>query len=152
MERGHSADLAFATADALGEGPLWHAGKQRLYWVDLLKRLLRGDPDSGRLCKIGTAQQAAEFGDVVIVAIPLYAIESIAAAPLAGKVVLDADNYYPDRDGRIEALDERQTTTSEMLAQHLAGAKVVKAFNAILQGDLAKDARPAGAPCAADRR
>lgn len=100
-------------------------------------------------CKIGTAQDAAAFGDVVFVAIPLLAYKEIPAQPLAGKVVVDANNYYPQRDGAIEALDSHATTTSEMLAEHLADAKVVKAFNAILQGDLEKDGRTAGAP---DRR
>lgn len=100
-------------------------------------------------CKIGTAQEAAAFGDVAIVAIPLMNYADLPVAPLAGKVVMDANNYYPDRDGRIEALDKEQTTTSELLAAHLTGAKVVKAFNAILQADLEKDSRPTGAP---DRR
>ena len=100
-------------------------------------------------CKIGTAQYAAEFGEVVFVAIPLAAYQEIPVPPLAGKIVVDANNYYPQRDGAIEALDTHATTTSELLAEHLTGAKVVKAFNAILQGDLEKDGRPAGAP---DRR
>lgn len=100
-------------------------------------------------CKVGTAQDASAFGDLVFVAVPLMAYKAIAAHPLIGKIVVDANNYYPQRDGMIEALDSNATTTSELLAQHLAGAKVVKAFNAILQGDLEKDSRPAGA---SDRR
>ena len=95
-------------------------------------------------CKTGTALQASEFGDVVFVAIPLFAYQDIAPEPLAGKIVVDANNYYPQRDGDVEALQTNTTTTSELLATHLAGAKVVKAFNAILQGDLEKDGRPAG--------
>lgn len=95
-------------------------------------------------CKVGSAAEAAEFGEVVFVAIPLKNVPSIPAAPLAGKIVVDANNYYPHRDGNIAALDANTTTTSELLAQHLKGAKVVKAFNAILQGDLEKDGRPAG--------
>ena len=70
-------------------------------------------------CEAGTPQQAAEFGDVVVIAIPLEAYRSVPAAPLVGKVVIDANNYYPDRDGRIPELDQHQTTTSEMLAEHL---------------------------------
>ena len=100
-------------------------------------------------CKVGTAEDAAGFGDVVFVAIPLIAYKEIPAQPLVGKIVVDANNYYPQRDGEIEALSSNVTTTSELLAQHLAGAKVVKAFNAILQGDLEKDGRPSGAD---DRR
>ena len=100
-------------------------------------------------CKIGTARQAAEFGEVVFVAIPLGNYEELPAEQLAAKIVVDANNYYPDRDGRIEALDAHETTTSELLARHLPRSKVVKAFNAILQADLEKDGRPKGSP---DRR
>lgn len=95
-------------------------------------------------CQIGTAQQAAEFGEVVFVAIPLFAYKEIPVQPLVGKIVVDANNYYPQRDGDIEELTSGASTTSELLAQHLAGAKVVKAFNAILQVDLEKDGLPAG--------
>ena len=97
-------------------------------------------------CKVGTASEAAAFGDVVMVAIPFAAYQEIPAAPLVGKVVLDANNYYPHRDGQIEALDAHTTTTSEMVATHLTGARVVKALNAILQDDLQKDGQPAGSP------
>jgi predicted dinucleotide-binding enzyme len=99
--------------------------------------------------KVGTAEQAAAFGDVVIVAIPLKAYRSLPADRLAGKIVIDANNYYPQRDGHIAALDNHSTTTSELLAAHLSTAKVVKAFNAIVAGDIGADGRPAGSP---DRR
>jgi len=100
-------------------------------------------------CKAGSPQEAAEFGDIVLVAIPLKAYQTIPVAPLQGKVVLDANNYYPERDGRIEALDGDETTTSELLARHLPGSRVVKVFNAIQAADIERDGRPAGAP---DRR
>ncbi|MGP9420965.1 NADPH-dependent F420 reductase [Ewingella sp. AOP9-I1-14] len=100
-------------------------------------------------CEAGTPQQAAEFGDVVVIAIPLEAYRSVPAAPLVGKVVIDANNYYPDRDGRIPALDQHQTTTSEMLAKHLPESRVIKAFNAIRMDDLLSDGLPASA---AERR
>jgi len=100
-------------------------------------------------CQVGTAKDAAEFGDVALVAIPFSNYLDLAPEPFAGEIVLDASNYYPERDGEIEALDAHATTVSELLAQHLAGAKVVKAFNAILERDIEKDSRPAGAP---DRR
>ncbi len=100
-------------------------------------------------CRIGTSRDAAEFGDVVVLAVPFFAVREIAADLLAGKTVLDAANYYPQRDGAIEDLDTRSTTTSEMVARHFKSAKIVKAFNAILEKDIEKDSRPAGA---ADRR
>lgn len=100
-------------------------------------------------CAIGTVEQAAGFGAIIVVAVPLTACGAIPAAPLAGKIVIDVNNYYPDRDGAIAELDRQETTTSEMLARHLARSRIVKAFNAILMTDLATDGRPAGAP---DRR
>lgn len=100
-------------------------------------------------CQVGTAADAAAFGEVVMLAIPFYAIDSLPADALMGKIVVDANNYYPERDGAIAELDRNETTTSEMLARHLTGARVVKAFNAILQRDLEVDCRAAGAP---DRR
>jgi len=100
-------------------------------------------------CQAGTPQHAAEFGDIVVIAIPLEAYRSVPAAPLVGKVVIDANNYYPDRDGRIPELDQHQTTTSEMLAKHLPESRIIKAFNAIRMDDLLNDGLPASA---AERR
>ncbi len=100
-------------------------------------------------CKGGTVAEAAAFGDVVLVAIPLHAYETIPAEPLAGKIVLDAGNYYPDRDGAIATLDRHEITTSEILAQHLPASHVVKVFNAIIAADIERDGTPTGTP---DRR
>ncbi|WP_434109860.1 NADPH-dependent F420 reductase [Paraburkholderia caffeinilytica] len=97
-------------------------------------------------CALGTAEEAAKFGDVVVVTVPFSSIGALPVAALDGKIVIDTCNYYPDRDGHIEALDNRSTTTSQMLAAALPGAKVVKAFNAILAKDLETDGKPAGAP------
>ncbi|KAH0443722.1 hypothetical protein KCU90_g1199, partial [Aureobasidium melanogenum] len=97
-------------------------------------------------CALGTAQEAAKFGDVVIVAVPFGSIGALPAAALDGKIVIDTCNHYPDRDGAIEALASGSTTTSQMLAAKLPGAKVVKAFNAILAKDLETDGKPADAP------
>lgn len=97
-------------------------------------------------CEVGTVEDAAVFGDVVVVAIPLAAYQAVPAAPLAGKVVIDANNYYPERDGQIEELDRKETTTSELLARHLPSSRIVKAFNAITMNDLESAGRPTGAP------
>ncbi len=70
-------------------------------------------------------------------------------APLAGKIVIDTNNYYPQRDGHLPELDREETTTSEMLQRHLPASKVVKAFNHIYAAALTTDGQPAGT---ADRR
>lgn len=97
-------------------------------------------------CKAGTAVEAAAFGELVLVAIPLHAYRSIPVAPLEGKIVLDSSNYYPQRDGHIAELDEGVVTVSGLLARHLPKSRVVKAFNAIAAGDIEKDGLPTGSP------
>lgn len=105
--------------------------------------------DLGSKASAGTAQGAAEAGEIVVVTIPLKNYRDVPIAPLAGKVVIDTNNYYPERDGQIAALDAEQTTTSELLAAHLPASKVVKAFNNISAKDLASQGVFAGA---SDRR
>lgn len=97
-------------------------------------------------CRAGTAAEAAAFGELVLVAIPLHAYQSIPIAPLEGKIVMDASNYYPQRDGDIAELDEETLTVSGLLAHHLPKSRVVKAFNAIAAGDIEKDGLPMGSP------
>ena len=98
----------------------------------------------GPLAAAATAGQAAEAGDLVVVAIPVKAIAGVPATPLAGKPVLDTGNYYPQRDGQIEVLDNGALTSSGLLQRHLPGAHVVKVFNNIYFRHLASLARPAG--------
>jgi predicted dinucleotide-binding enzyme len=99
----------------------------------------------GPAARAVTATEAAAFGEVVVVAIPLGAYVELDPAPYAGKVVVDANNYYPSRDGHIAALDERRATSTGLLAEHLPGAHVVKAFNTIDYRNLATRGLP-GAP------
>lgn len=91
-----------------------------------------------------TSPGAAERGDLVVVTVPLKAYRDVPVEPLAGKVVVDTNNYYPQRDGRIAALDDGSTTSSLLLAEHLPASHVVKAFNHIQAGDIVAQAQPAG--------
>jgi predicted dinucleotide-binding enzyme len=88
--------------------------------------------------------EAAAAGDLVVVTIPLKNTGRLPFAALAGKTVIDTNNYYPSRDGRIAELDEESTTTSERLQALLPTAHVVKAFNNINFRRLAVLARPSG--------
>jgi 8-hydroxy-5-deazaflavin:NADPH oxidoreductase len=99
----------------------------------------------GPLASAGTTGQAAEAGDIVVVSIPLKAYRSVPAGPLAGKVVIDTNNYYPERDGHFAELDDGSLTSSGLLQQHLPDAHVVKVFNNIFFKHLASLARPHGA-------
>jgi 8-hydroxy-5-deazaflavin:NADPH oxidoreductase len=93
-----------------------------------------------------TAAGAARFGEVVVVSIPFSRHRDLPSNGFAGKVVIDTNNYYPRRDGHFPDLDSDRTSSSELLQRHLAGARVVKAFNAILWSHLRDLGRPAGDP------
>lgn len=99
----------------------------------------------GPRARAATAADAAAAGDIVVVTIPLKSYRDVPVEPLAGKVVIDTNNYYPQRDGHIAELDDESTTTSELLQAHLPSSHVVKVFNNIWFGALAALARPAGA-------
>lgn len=99
----------------------------------------------GPKARAATPVEAAAAGDVVVVTVPLRAYRSVPVEPLAGKVVIDTNNYYPDRDGRFADLDNGTATVSGLLQQHLGTAKVVKAFNNIYFKHLETLARPAQA-------
>jgi 8-hydroxy-5-deazaflavin:NADPH oxidoreductase len=101
--------------------------------------------DLGPHARAATPEEAAAAGDVVVVTVPLKALGDLPHAALDGKVVIDTMNYYPDRDGRVDALEDESTTTSELLQAAAPGAKVVKGFNNIFFRHLATLARPAGA-------
>ncbi|MCT9820960.1 NAD(P)-binding domain-containing protein [Microbacterium sp. W1N] len=105
--------------------------------ADLVARL-------GDSVRAATAVEAAEAADWAIVTVPLKAVDALPAAALAGKVVLDTNNYYWERDGRIAALDDKQTTTTRLVQEHLSGARVVKAFNHIAAAQILTDGTPAG--------
>lgn len=100
----------------------------------------------GAKARAGTAMDAAKVGDIVVVTVPLKNYRSVPVEPLAGKIVIDTNNYYPDRDGRIPELDREETTTSELLQAHLPTSKVVKAFNHIYAAEITTHGQPKGSP------
>ncbi|MEC5200311.1 putative dinucleotide-binding enzyme [Arthrobacter sp. PL16] len=108
---------------------------------------LRGLVDElGDAARAGSVEDAARLGDVVVVTIPQKDIDSVPVEPLAGKLVIDTCNYYPQRDGRIADLEDETSTTSEMLQRHLPDSSVVKAFNTIHFAQLTTGGTPAGTP------
>jgi predicted dinucleotide-binding enzyme len=98
----------------------------------------------GPRARAATATDAARAGDIVVVTVPLKNYREVPVAPLAGKIVIDTNNYYPQRDGHIAELDDESTTTAELLQAHLPTSKVVKAFNHIHAAQLTTDGQPAG--------
>ncbi len=105
--------------------------------ADLVKEL-------GPHARADTPEGAATAGDIVVVTVPLKNYRETPVAPLAGKIVIDTNNYYPDRDGHIAELDNESSTSSELLQAHLPSSKVVKAFNHIQAAHLTAHSQPAG--------
>jgi len=76
-------------------------------------------------------EDAARFGEIVLIAIPFGKYKTLHAEVFQNKIVIDANNYYPDRDGQFTDIDDGKITSSELLAAHLKDARIVKAFNTI---------------------
>lgn len=98
----------------------------------------------GPAARAATAAGAAAAGDIVVVTIPFGRYREVPVEPLDGKIVIDTNNYYFERDGRFPEIDAGETTDSELLAAHLPGSRVVKAFNTIYYAHLAEQGQPAG--------
>ncbi len=110
---------------------------------DTLAGTLAGIEGDVRAATVG---EAAEFGEVVLVAIPFGSYEDLPPEPLAGKIVIDANNYYPGRDGAFAELEAGATSSSSLLQAHLSGSVVVKALNTMQAAALGGLGRPAGDP------
>jgi 8-hydroxy-5-deazaflavin:NADPH oxidoreductase len=99
----------------------------------------------GPRARAGTAEEAARAGDLVVVTIPFRAYLQLPREALAGKTILDTNNYYSQRDGAFPQVDSGEATSSELLQQYLDQSHVVKVFNNIFFKHLAALPRPSGA-------
>lgn len=94
------------------------------------------------------APEAAD-SDLVVVAVPLHKYKGVGAEMLAGKVVIDAMNYWSVTDGDIADFEADDRSSSEVVAAHLSTSRVVKSFNHIGYHEMEPDSAPTGT---ADRR
>jgi 8-hydroxy-5-deazaflavin:NADPH oxidoreductase len=104
----------------------------------------------GPRARVGTPLEAARFGEVVLISVPYGALPQVGRdlkSELAGKIVLDTGNPYPERDGPM-AVEARRKGTGVASAEYLPGVRLVRAFNAINSGDLRSEAHRKGAPIA----
>ena len=103
----------------------------------------------GPRARAATAAEAAAAADIAVVSVPFNRYTEVPVEQLAGKLVIDTNNYYFERDGHVAELDNGTATVSGMLQEHLPTSRVVKAFNNIKAADITTDGTPAGTP---DRR
>jgi 8-hydroxy-5-deazaflavin:NADPH oxidoreductase len=126
---------------------LWVASGHEVLMSSRHPEELRGLAQQlGPRAAVGTPRQAALFGDVVLISVPYGAEPQIGRdlkAELAGKIVLDTGNPYPQRDGPM-AVQARREGTGVASARFLPGVRLVRAFNAINSDDLANEAHRKG--------
>ncbi len=123
-------------AGSMGEtlGKLWaDEGYQVMLSSRHPQSLQSTAKEIGHGTQVGSAQQASQFGDVVVMAVPYGALPSLGkqlSHTLAGKTVLDVSNPYPGRDGAV-AQNALKIGSGRASASYLAGAHVVRAFNSL---------------------
>ena len=100
----------------------------------------------GPQARAATAEEAGAAGEVVVVTVPFKAHTAVPVEPLAGKVVIDTNNYYFERDGHYAEIDAGNSSPSELLAAHLPESQVVKAFNSIQARHIVDEGAPTGTP------
>jgi 8-hydroxy-5-deazaflavin:NADPH oxidoreductase len=109
----------------------------------------------GANARAGTPREAAAFGEVLVFAVPYGALPELGkslGSSLKGKVVIDACNPFPQRDGEI-ATKAREKGAGLMSAELLPGARIVRAFNAVparRMGSAHEDTQKMGLPIAGD--
>ncbi|OGW34580.1 MAG: NADP oxidoreductase [Nitrospirae bacterium GWD2_57_9] len=122
---------------------------------DTLKDLVKA---AGPKARAGNVAEAVSFGDVIVLSVPLMALEELdhkTKAALKGKIVIDTSNPYPERDGEIAEEARREPGgMGTFVARLLPGARIVRAFNTVYFEDLKKtinkDGDKIGIPIAGD--
>jgi predicted dinucleotide-binding enzyme len=129
-------------------GRLWAKAGHKVRFAtrhpDELKELVKG---IGENASLGTSKEAARFGEVVFVAVPFGAWPALAreiGAEIEGKVVADAGNLYPARDGKMAEDAITAGGSGVYLGALLPKALVVRAFNSVNFKTLASEAHRAG--------
>ena len=100
----------------------------------------------GPSARAATAAGAAEAGDFVVIAVPLKLENNMPTEQLAGKIVIDTNNYMAWRDGRYAIVESGEKTEHELRQTQLPKSKVIKAFTAIQAPRLLKLGTPPGSP------
>jgi predicted dinucleotide-binding enzyme len=92
------------------------------------------------------AADAVRDADIVVLAIPMHAFAGLDPAIFDGKLVIDIMNYWPPNDGVLELFEDTGRGSSEVVAERLARATVVKTLNHIGYHDMDERRLPPGAP------
>lgn len=128
-------------------GRVWaQAGHQVMFSSRSLEDDRKLAAEIGSNARAGTPSEAAAFGEVLVFAVPYGALPELGrtlADSIKGKVVIDACNPFPQRDGDI-AVEAREKGAGLMSAELLPGARIVRAFNAVGAARMAEAHREPG--------
>jgi 8-hydroxy-5-deazaflavin:NADPH oxidoreductase len=128
-------------------GGLWaKAGHQVMFSDRDAEQVKRAVEASGPHARAGSVQEAVAFGDVVLIAVPYFALPAVAkevGATLKGKIVVDPNNPVPSRDGDLGA-QAKEKGAAVSTAALLPGARLVRSFNSWGYATMQREAnRPA---------
>lgn len=102
----------------------------------------------GSKASTGTPQEAAQFGEVLLISVPYHALPQLGrdlAKEISGKTVLETGNPYPDRDGEIaQQVRSSGRGSGAHSAEYLQGAQVVRAFNTMYYKVLVSESNRSG--------
>jgi len=137
-------------------GTLWgKAGHQVMFSSLDIEHDRKLAASIGSGARAGTPKEAAAFGEVLFFAVPYTALPALGrdlATEIKGKIVLDASNPIPRRDGDM-AVAALAKGTGVASPEFLPGARIVRAFNAIgyaRMGEASKNPGKVGMPIAGD--
>lgn len=108
-----------------------------------IEKVRRHVADNIAGASVTTVQDAVSSADMVILAVPLHAYQSVEPSLLEGRVVVDLTNHWASVDGKLDDF-ENAPSVSEALAKHFSGARWVKTLNHIAYREMEGDARPKG--------
>jgi 8-hydroxy-5-deazaflavin:NADPH oxidoreductase len=94
--------------------------------------------------RAATTEDVVRHADIVVLAVPLHRVRDLSADLFAGKILVDATNYWEEADGDDPAL--ASGGTSMLVQSHFPGARVVKSLNQLGYHQLDEHQRPPGAP------
>ncbi len=92
------------------------------------------------------AADAVKDADIVVLSIPLHRFATFDPGVVAGKLVVDAMNYWPPVNGVVDMFEDRRYSSSEIVQRRLAQSTIVKTLNHIGYHEMEDDRRPAGSP------
>jgi 8-hydroxy-5-deazaflavin:NADPH oxidoreductase len=93
-----------------------------------------------------TTEEVVRHADVIVLAVPTHRFRELPPGLFAGKILVDAMNYWEPVDGYDPELAAAADGTSKVVQDHFRGARVVKSLNQLGYHQLEDNQRPKGAP------